>query len=144
MAVTVDQKIVVKDNSNANILTYQIANTEKPIKGAIAAVTAGGYLASVAAGNKATNVLAVIPLETKTASANGVISSTGEADANCVQGYISGIFQITTSGLTIADLGSKLYVTDNYTFTTTSVDNTLVGTIVQFISATTVYVDLNK
>jgi len=66
--------------------------------------------------------------------------SNGDVD---VEYYQEGEFLLTGAGLAITDVGSKVYASDNFTVTTTSTNNTYIGTITKFESATQVWVKID-
>ena len=70
-------------------------------------------------------------------------NSSGSAGDVQAEFWDTGKFLLTGSGLAVTDVGSKVYASDNYTITTTSTNNTYIGTIVEFVSATQVYVLLD-
>lgn len=59
-----------------------------------------------------------------------------------VQVRTTGEFQFTAAAMTQADVGEKVYISDDQTITKTTGNNVLVGVISEFISATSVRVVL--
>ena len=58
------------------------------------------------------------------------------------QGWTKGNFLITTAtSLTQASVGAKLYAIDNFTFSLTSTSNLYVGRIIEYVSATSCWVE---
>ena len=63
-------------------------------------------------------------------------NSSGSAGDKKVEVYQEGEFELVGSSLTQAMVGDKIYASDNYTITTTSTNNTLIGRVTEYISAT--------
>lgn len=53
-----------------------------------------------------------------------------------VEFWTDGNFELPTSGLAVADIGSDIHASDNYTFTKTATGNPKAGKIVGYVSAT--------
>ena len=72
----------------------------------------------------------------------GQDNSSGSAGDLSCELYTEGVFYLPGSGLAQSDVGSVCYASDNYTVTTTSTNNTQIGRIVDFVSATLVGVKI--
>lgn len=99
--------------------------------GTMVFVTAGGYLDDTAGGAQFFG----IAVDTYDNSAG----ASGDIQGEC---WTSGAFLLTGSGFAQSDVGSLIYASDNYTVTTTSTSNSLIGRIKEFKSATQVWVEL--
>lgn len=159
MAKTAEQLIEIKDKGLGRNIAFPVASGETIYQGTVVGVaTATGLLHDLDATVVAAGVRIAGIVMDSTANANGPAATTaagsisGDREEQSVPAgdktvrrvYVEGIFKVPTTGLTQAAVGAPLYASDNYTFTTTSTSNQWIGTIVQFISATEVYVDLNK
>lgn len=159
MAVTAEQKIDLKANSNASIQAFPVASGETIYSGTVAVVaTATGLLMDTDSTIIAAGARIACIVQDDSANATGPAATTAagsisgsKEEQSAVAGdktvrrcYVDGVFKVPTTGLTQAAVGAPLYVSDNYTFTTTATSNQWIGTIVEFISATEVYVALNK
>lgn len=103
-------------------------------QGALCKINAAGYLAPCAA--EAGSIFAGV-------AELGIDNSAGIAGAVKAVVKSEGVFRLPCSGLTIANVGDVVYATDDEIVTVTEVANTqIVGRIVQFISATEVWVKL--
>ena len=69
-------------------------------------------------------------------------NSAGADSALAVEVFRKGHFLLTGASLAIGDVGATVYATDNYTITKTSTNNVAVGKIVNFVSSTQVWVDI--
>lgn len=102
-------------------------------RGAMLMHNAAGFLAPAATG--AGSFFAGIAEEE-------VDNSAGSAGDKVCKYKRTGVYLLTSSGLAQADIGTKVYASDDQTLTTTSTNNVLVGQIVEFVSATQVWVNL--
>ena len=102
-------------------------------RGAIVMHNAAGFLAPAATG--AGSFFAGIAEEEKD-------NSGGSAGDIVCRYKKTGVYLLTSSGLAQADIGTKVYASDDQTLTVTSTNNVLVGQIVEFVSATQVWVNL--
>jgi len=104
-------------------------------RGAIVMHNAAGFLAPAATG--AGSYFAGIAEEE-------IDNSGGSAgDVECKYKR-TGVYLLTSSGLAQADVGDKVYASDDQTITQTSTNNVLVGQIEKFVSATQVWVKLEQ
>ena len=69
-------------------------------------------------------------------------NSSGANGAVDVEVWAEGVFELVGSGFAQTDVGSLVYASDNYTVTTTSTSNSIIGRIVEFVSATKVRVKI--
>jgi len=103
-------------------------------KGSLAKINAAGYLDVMAAevGAKFAGIS-----EFAVDNSGGAV---GDLEGSVLR---EGIFLLEGAGFTIADVGSVVYASDDQTISTTQGANELaVGKIVNFVSATQVWVDL--
>ena len=115
---------------------YQL-DAIKVFKNTMLIVDADGYAGKAAAA--ASTMFAGIALET-------IDNSGGSAGDLNVKVAINGRWLLTFSDtLTIADVGSVAYATDDQTATITSAANKqLVGHVVEFVTASTAWVDISR
>jgi hypothetical protein len=153
MAVTAKQNIDIK---NAGPLrAIPVASGETIYEGAFAAIT-GGYLADLDTANVNTaDVVCLVADDSANVTgaaattANGSISGSLEegsavaGDKTVRQVYTEGLVKVTGSGFAQTSVGKVCYLADNYAANITG-NGAKLGTIVTYISATTVYVDMNK
>lgn len=104
----------------------------KIFKGGLVAVDASGYAVAAIPGAKR-----VIGVAFESAD-----NTSGANDAVQVRVWKGGVFDLAATGLTVANQGDKVYVTDDNTVTTTATGSILVGVIEEFVSATKVRVNL--
>lgn len=103
-------------------------------RGAICKINAAGYVAPAAA--EAGAVFAGIAYE-------DVDNSGGSAGDKSVKVMREGVFLLEGTSLAQADVGEKVYASDDQTVSSTQGANEQeVGTIVEFVSATQVWVDI--
>lgn len=127
MAVTADQLINMGERGSiggpvaATVILYQ----------GTMVFTASGWLTDVTASGA--NRFAGIAKKQYDNSAG----ANGDIDAEL---FDEGVFVLTGSGFTQGTVGSLIYASDNYTVTTTSATNTLIGRCVEFISSTQIKV----
>ena len=157
MAVTSVQNVTKK--GNLEDLAFPVKASEYIYQGALAVVESDGYLynlTSARAANGSQGIVVIIKdgSENNNAtapSADGSLSGSRDQQSDLSngektvrQGWIDGIFRISTaSGLTQASVGRTLYASDNLTFNDTG-DGIAVGEIVQYISATECWINLNS
>lgn len=104
-------------------------------RGAIVMYNTAGFLAPAATG--AGNIFAGI-------SEEEVDNSGGSAgDVNC-RYKKEGSYLLTGSGLVQGDVGEYVYASDDQTITKTSTNNPIVGQIIEYVSATQVWVKLER
>ena len=135
---------ILSDNYEAKrqdgqIVEYKIANTENIYKGALCMLdeSDGGYL-EAATDDAAGNVFAGIAVE-KSLSADVTTDSDG---ARSVRLYRSGVFTLVTSGADQTWVGTEIYVVDSGTVSQTTTHAPYVGVCVEYISATSIRVDI--
>ncbi len=132
-ALAANKEIICK--GNFSIQSYPVAASTKIYKGGMVKVTAAGYLAPCAA--EAGAKFAGIAYET-------VDNSSGSAGAKSCKVYLDGVFEIPSSGLTQADVGSILYAsTDNDTSLVQGANEQTIGRILELVSATKAMVDIS-
>lgn len=73
---------------------------------------------------------------------NKVDNSAGSNGDKDVEFKRRGLVKFTGSGFAITDVGVTIYATDNFTVTKTSTNNVAVARIVEFVSATQVWGDI--
>lgn len=130
MAVTADQLITGRLEAATRGQGPAAASTTF-YQGTLCFSDSSGNVASVTASG-ANTILGVV-----TKRVDNSAGSAGDVD---VEYYDNGKFELVGSGFAAADVGAKVYASDNYTITKTSTSNTLVGTITRFISSTVVEV----
>lgn len=156
MAVTTLQNCTKK--GVLTTLAFPVASGESIYQGSLAYVNDSGYLANLTAAVAATGSVNYVGFvkdgsENNNAtapSANGSISGDDEKGSSLSNGektirqlWTQGQFKITTaSGLSQASVGRTVYATDNFTFNVTG-DGVAIGSLTEYIAATTGYVDLN-
>lgn len=100
---------------------------------AVFSIAASGYATdAIAAGANAFMGIAIAECD----------NSAGAAGDKKVEVYTGGEFELQGSSLTQALVGDKIYMSDNFTATGTSTNNTLVGRCTEFISSTRIMVKL--
>ena len=117
------------------IVSMPVVASDIIYKGAICKINAAGYLAPMSA--EAGAFMAGICQE-KTDNSSG---SAGDLEARVAT---EGVFLLTGSGFSQADVGSLVYASDDQTVSTTQGTNEVqVGRIVKYESATQVWVKIN-
>ncbi len=130
MAVTAAQ-LIIKEEGCRN--GGPVEASTYIYKGTMTFINADGYFEETI--NAGANVFGGI------ARADADNSSGADGDID-VDTDIEGIFTLTGSGFTQADVNSLIYASDNFTITTTSTSNSLVGRCVGYVSATQLRVKL--
>ena len=132
MSVTTDQLI---NRGDTRYMGGVVAAATILYGGTMVFVNASGYLDDDT--NSGANKFAGIAPERydNSGGANGEVKAKIEN-----QGY----FVLSGSGFTQADVGAKVYASDNYTLTKTAAGNSFVGVIREYISATQVKVEIKK
>ncbi len=112
-----------------------VAATTKLPQGTLAFISSTGYLTTgIATGaNKLAGVM--------TQEADNSAGADGDIDGEY---HTEGVFTLSGSGFTQADVGKDAYASDNNTVTLTSASMTKIGTIREVLSATSVRVALNR
>ena len=131
MAVTSNQILKRQEGDRAS---YPSAASTNHYESVFAFINSGGYADDDHASGANDFGGIVITQVDNSSGANGDLD---------VEVYRTGIFELTGSGFTQADIGTAVYATDNYTLTKTSTSNTQVGKIVGYISATKVKVAID-
>lgn len=68
-------------------------------------------------------------------------NAAGAASAVNVRVKERGKVQLTIASIAVADVGKKVYASDDNTFTLTATDNTLIGRVHRYVGANTCIVD---
>ena len=92
----------------------------------------GGFLTGVAGGNQFAGI-----------NKNFVDNSAGSDGNEDAERFTEGVFYLSGSGFSQDDVGVKAYASDNFTVTTTSTGNSLIGKIVAYESTTKVGVKID-
>lgn len=132
-ALTADVNLV---QQKGEMVSHPVVASDIIYKGALCKINAAGNLAPCAA--EAGSQFAGVAYE-------NVDNSAGIAGAKSCRVEIEGIFDLTIAGATLADVGSKVYATDDGLVTVTEGTGSkqIVGNIVKFNSATSVSVKLS-
>lgn len=113
-------------------LSIPLAANAKVWKGGMVAVVAGYGTAAAAAAGAGTFVVGIAQQSVDNAGgANGALS----VNVMCEEAFL-----LAGSGLAQTNLEATVYATDDQTITTTAGTNSKVGTIIQFVSATSAWV----
>lgn len=131
MAVTANQLMTVRRPGARN--NVPVAASKRLYEGTLSFL-ASGYLTDVV--NTGSNKFAGVVI-------GEVDNSSGSAGDLNAEVYREGDFVLTGSGFSQATVGSKIYASDNYTVTTTSTNNTLIGVCVGYVSATKILVAID-
>lgn len=133
MAVTASQYIT-KKGGPSSLNEIRVAGSTVLYGGTLCYVNANGWADDDT--NSGANTFGGVVKETldNSAGSNGDVK--GDA-------HKTGAFLLPGSGFSQGDVGSKAYGVDNFTVSTTSTNNTYIGTIVGFKSATEVWVELD-
>lgn len=124
------------DEKEGKIIAMPVVASDIIYKGALVKINAGGYLAPAAAESGA--FFAGIAYEYKDNSA-------GSAGDVVCRVQTEGSFLLTVTGFAITDVGSTVYASDDQTVSTTQATNELaVGKVVEFVSATKVWVKIDS
>ena len=130
-ALTDDKEVLMQEGK---LQAMPVVASDIIYRGAICKVNAAGFLAPAAA--EAGAVMAGIAYEQCDNSAGAA----GDVDCRVVR---NGVHLLEGSGFSQADVGAKVYASDDQTVSTTQGANEQeVGTIVRFESATQVWVDI--
>lgn len=132
MAALTDNKEV--HEKHQRLIQTPVAAAVVVYKGAIVMGNASGYLAPMV---PAVNItFAGIAAE----KADNATGANGDVEADH---FRTGLFKLSGTGFTQADLGKTVYASDDQTVSTTQGTNEVsVGKIAQVVSATEVYVDI--
>ena len=122
------------DEKKGELVAHPVS-VDQIFKNALVKFNAAGFLAPCAA--EAGAVFAGVAFEPK----NNSSGSAGDVICRVIK---KGRFLMTGTGFAQADLGEKVYATDDQTITKTFVDNTQeVGIIDEFVSSTQVWVSID-
>jgi hypothetical protein len=153
MAKTAEQQIDIKNPQNN--IAFPVASGSTIYKGTFAVIDSG-YLENLSSSNYGVgSIVGVVNDGSDNASgpaattAAGSISGSAEetsvpaGDKTVRNLWLNGVVRVTGAGFAQTSVGKVAYLTDNYTANITGTGIKL-GTIVQYISSTVVYVDMNK
>ena len=157
MAVTARQKIEVKGNRNPVALPVKLGETiyQGTVVGIVTAtglivnltaalITAGIDFCGIVADDSANATGPAATTAVGSISGTYREASADEGDKTVRRVYLKNTFVLPLSGATQANVGKPIYAVDNYTFSTTSTNNKLIGTITAFVDTGLVEVDLNE
>lgn len=99
---------------------------------AVSVVAATGYAQQIASAASATDNFAGFANATADNTVTG--HTAGGINVNVVT---EGLIQLAVTGATIASVGASVYASDGNTFTTTSTNNVLIGTVKRWVTGTT-------
>jgi hypothetical protein len=155
MASTVEKPIVIRNNTKK--LPFPVYTGQTIYHGCIGVVSTNGYLYNMSSSitdPANINYIGIVYDETvnttgtpAAVTASGSITGQQEirsaiaGDATVRTLYLDGQFYATMSGLTQANCGDIVYVTDNFTFATSG--TIAIGTISKVLAATLAEIDLN-
>lgn len=131
MAVTVGQQIKRQEGNRGS---GAVAASTILYEGTLCFVNATGYLAAVVA-NGANKFAGIVIYEKD--------NSAGSAGDLSTEYYREGIFELTGTGFTQADVGKAIYATDNFTITTDPSGGSFVGSCEEYVSSTKLRVKLH-
>ncbi len=136
MAAIKTEKNVVEKNNDL-ILSAPMAAATKIYKGAMVKLNAAGYAAPMAAEPNAEFAGIAVFTQDNTAGAAGDLE---------IQFWTEGVYQLTSTGLTIADVGKVVYASTDQDVSLTQGSNELkVGRIVPpFVAATNPWVKIDS
>lgn len=132
MAVTANQLIKRQDECRKS---YPVEESTRIYEGTIAFVNASGYLDDdTASGVNKFAGIAIVEADN---------SSGADGDKNC-EVWTEGVFELTGSGFTQADVGKNAFATDNYTITVADGASAVrIGVVAGYVSATKLMVRLD-
>ena len=146
MAVTILQAIHEKTGAYDELLlqTFPVAAGESILKGTIAVIGEDGLLYALDSASAPKGRIAVVAYESldNTSGDDGCISANGDLE-RCITGYTRGRFKLVCTSITQAMVGNVLYATDNYTVDDAQTAGMPIGTLIEYRSATSGYIDLN-
>lgn len=154
MAKTAEQALNIK--GQGNIIAFPVLSGETIYKGTMAVVNSDGLLTNLTSTTAKTGrVVAIVTDGSANATgpaattASGSISGTYE-EASAVAGdktvrecYTKALVLLTFTSIVQSDVGKTVYASDNYTVDEAMSAGIKIGTLVQYISATSGWVDLN-
>ena len=116
------------------LVAYKVKGNTRIYAGALCKITAAGYLAPMAA--EAAASFAGVAYEE--------VNNTGADGAMVCRVYKRLLWEVTGSGMAQANMGSKVYASDDQTVSTTKATNELtIGKIEEVISATRILVSID-
>ncbi len=130
MAITADANV---DRKDAGLQAIPVEATTQIYKGALVCLNASGYLVDGA--DTAGLRFAGIAYENVLGTTQG---------AKSCKVYPIGRFLLTATSITQAMVGTRMYLVDNATVDETSTNGICVGTLVQYVSATSGWVDIGQ
>jgi predicted RecA/RadA family phage recombinase len=132
MALTKDRNTVRKAGEFA---AYPVGTGAKIFAGSMVMLNAAGY-AVPAADTAGCKFLGI---------ARQFIDNTGGANGDLkVEVWRKGCFEMTCAGMAVTDVGTVVYASDDQTVTKTAGNGVNCGRISEFVSATSVYVDIDR
>jgi len=143
MAVTANKQITIKQGEEGKFIAFPVLAGEKILSGVFSVVGADGYLKTATAANIKTAKAVVITIDAldNTSGVNGNVAT----GLNLVRAYVSGTFKLANfTSITQAMVMKSMFITDNYTIDEAQVSGIKAGTLVQYLSATSGYLELNK
>jgi len=143
-AKTSDQVIKGPVNDFGSYVAFPVASSETIYKGVINFVNNAGYLQNAASALADNARIAAISIDSQASSTTaGSISGDTESGINVARCYTQGVFKLHGTGFAQSDVGKVAYAHNNWDVSIDPTAGKAIGTIVKYISATTVYVDLN-
>jgi len=131
MAVTANQLMRSRGVTRRN--SGPVAASVRLYEGTLVYITAAGYLTNVVA----TGANRFFGIATK--DYDNSSGSAGDIKAEC---FTDGDWELTGSGFAQTDAGIDIYGSDNYTITSTSTDMSYIGPVMEYVSATKLWVRL--
>lgn len=134
----------------ATPVAFPILSGETLYEGGFFIIGTDGYAKQPTSVNILTaKIVGINTGRTKTATANGVLSSTSlemyADNDNVVVGYVCNVrVEVEGSGLTQADVGRTVYITNNNDISLSPIAGFQMGTLEKFISATKAIVVMNR
>jgi len=142
MSVTVNKTIEIKEGEIGVIQALPVAAGENILSGVFAVECSDGYLKAATATDIKTARRVVIKINAldNTSGANGSVST----GLNLVKCYVAGTFKLSNfTSIAQAQVGKVMYISDNYTIDEAQVGGMKAGTLIQYLSATSGYLELN-
>jgi len=131
-ALAKDRNTVYKEGAE---LAYKVAASTKIYAGSLVCLDASGY--AVPGADTAGIVFVGVAQE--------YISNSSGADGDkVVRVRRKGAFELTGASLAITDIGTAVFVSDDQTVAKSTTNSVACGKIADFISATSVYVDIDR
>lgn len=131
MAVTANQLIARKDG---NRQSYKAAASTRIYEGTLVYINSGGYADDdTASGANAFGGISIREVDNSS-------GSNGDLDVEC---WTEGVFVLTGSGFTIADVGKAAFGSDNYTINVAGTGSRI-GKVEEYVSTTQLMVKINR